>query len=147
MRFDAVLADADDDRIGLFELGIQLAEPASLLGSTRRTVLRIKEQHNSFTLELVQRVVLAIVAGQAECRRPLTLKVFHRCNPSVWSSFHKCAMQKRQTRCMLGENHGFRLTGRAPDRIVIVIDRWHKTLQSRPAEDRNSHWSLVHFAK
>ena len=83
MRFDAVLADADNDRIGPFELGIQLAEPASLLGSTRRTVLRIKEQHNSFTLELVQRVVLAIVAGQAECRRPLTLKVFHRFIPSL----------------------------------------------------------------
>src|ERR1041384_561237 len=36
VRFDAVLADADDDCIGFFVLGILLAEPASLLGSTRR---------------------------------------------------------------------------------------------------------------
>ena len=83
MRLDAILADTDDDCIGLFELRIQLAEPASFLGSTRRAVLWIKKQHNHFTFEVVQRVFLAIIAGQAERRRLLTLEIFHWCNSFV----------------------------------------------------------------
>jgi len=79
VRLNAVLADTDDHSIGLFELRAQLAEPASFLGSTRGTVLRIKKQDNSFTFEFTQRMFLAIIARQAECGRLPALKVFHCC--------------------------------------------------------------------
>ena len=61
VRFNAVLADTEDHRIRLFELGIQLAEPASFLGSTGRAVLGVEKQHHGFSLELVQRVGFAVV--------------------------------------------------------------------------------------
>ena len=53
VRLNAVFADAHNDCVCLLELGIQLAEPASFLGSARRAVFRIEKQHNGFTLELV----------------------------------------------------------------------------------------------
>ena len=53
VRLDAVLADANYDGVCLFELWIQLAEPASLLGSTRCAILRIEKQHDGFAFELV----------------------------------------------------------------------------------------------
>ena len=83
VRVDAVLADTDYDGIGLFELRIQLAEPASFLGSARSTVLWVEKQHNRPASELIQRVLLPIIPWQAERRRLATLKVFHRCDPLV----------------------------------------------------------------
>ena len=70
MRCDAILAHAQDDYPGFFESVVQLAEPASLLGSTRRVVLGIKKHHHGLALIIVLKGMrLAVVALQAERRR------------------------------------------------------------------------------
>jgi hypothetical protein len=53
MRINTVLAYAQHHRVGLLELWIELAEPASFLGSARRTVFRIEKHDHSLPFELV----------------------------------------------------------------------------------------------
>src|ERR1700752_2333039 len=71
MRFDAVFAHSEHHRAGLLEGGVSVAKAAGLLGTTWRVVLWIKIEHHGFGLVLVERVLLAVVALQAQGRRLL----------------------------------------------------------------------------
>jgi len=66
----AVEADAQQDRIPRGELGLEVAEPASLRGSTRRPVLREEEEYDlSLPDEVVEPDLQAVLVARRESRR------------------------------------------------------------------------------
>src|SRR6266481_4120170 len=60
---------------GSFQWRIHVAKATGLLGTTRRVVLGIKIKHDGLALVILQRVLLAIVAFEAERRRLLSFKI------------------------------------------------------------------------
>ena len=85
MRIKAVLAYAQHDCIGFLKLWIELAEPASFLGSARRAVLRIEKHNHGLAFELVQGMIVPIIARQAERRRLLAFEILHYFPPFAMS--------------------------------------------------------------
>jgi hypothetical protein len=103
VRFDGILAAADDDRIGLFELRIPLTEPASLLGSTGRAVFGIKKQHNSFTFDSSRECFLPSLPDKLNAGAFLPSRVFTDATPPP---FHHAGgeLQPRQNPKTNGQN-------------------------------------------
>jgi hypothetical protein len=94
MGINAVFTDTQNYCPGLFHLRIQVAEPASFFGSARGAVLGIKKQDNVFAAIILKRVLLAVIAFQAERRRFLPLQTLHAL-PSFSSSRLKKAHSLR----------------------------------------------------
>src|ERR1043165_3388980 len=61
-------ADAENDRALFFELGVEIAERARLLGTAGRVILRIKIEHHGLALEVGQRNRPSAVGGCREGR-------------------------------------------------------------------------------
>jgi hypothetical protein len=85
MRIETVLAYAQHDRIGFLKLWIELTEPASFLGSARRAVLRIEKHDHGLAFELVQGMIVPIIACQGERRRLLAFEILHYFPPFAMS--------------------------------------------------------------
>jgi hypothetical protein len=105
MRINTVFAYAQHCRIGLLELWIQLAEPASFLGSARRAVFRIEIQDYGLAFKFVQGMLVPIIAGQAERRRLSAFETLHAFSSRVLSPayIHKWMKElnsSRYLRCL-----------------------------------------------
>ena len=82
MALHAVLRHPDDDRVGGGEVGRPLGEALRLERAARGVVLRVEVEHELASREVGRRIVLAVVARQAELRQPRARFDRHR-RPSV----------------------------------------------------------------
>ena len=73
---DAVGRDAEDDRAGLLELAVRVADPARLSGTARRVVLGVEVEDDRLAAEARQADLLARVALEREVGRRITF-VYH----------------------------------------------------------------------
>ena len=73
MRFDRIAANADDRRLLLLELGVQIGKLRALVGSTRCVVFRIKPQHQVALAEkIVRRYTIPLIIEQRQLRQLIT---------------------------------------------------------------------------